>query len=542
MGRGFFLLSSFEPKDKIVFSGYSFYKDNLIFQQEGLESFIKDLGAPDILLMGDGRFSYAQQTKKNILARTDDFGQDFIFYYCDGSNWAVSNSFYNLASFLSKQSIKLTIDDEIMRLGRMKHSMFQCLFTNDTYLREIKLLPLDKILSIRTSHDEQFIVELKTCNDTNKFYDNSNRDMAVFELSNYLRKSVRKVITMTTAFDKVICDVTGGNDSRIVLSLLLNTGSEMQNIRVASNKSIEKDYQVANILGENFNFKINNKGYYFRHINSEKAYSLWKQGNLGKYIPFSLPTREDHVPYVRFHGAGGGNIRNPYIHDFKKFVRNIYLNQSKKGFEVDDFFSLNRRLAKTFEELNIDMYHPQALMFHYRNFRSRFHFGRNTFRSFNGFLFTPLLSTELNRLSGYYLGKPFNQIYYDILSLTKKELLNFNFDTDKKNFNELNKSLNKGIEYSGNKLCYEPYKVYGKTIFEVKNLNFISNDEDEIKDILISELDKYGDNVINSDIYSEYFVDTLRESLKERLTSSNKRDFSHLISIGETIALTKKNC
>lgn len=537
----FFVLSSWQKTDRTVFSGYCFYGDCFIFQQDGYDEFCKYYGNKvDFLNFGDGRFSIAKKQNESLEARTDDFGQDILYYYCDEDNWAISNSFRDLFYHLNQNKIYLTADFGLMRMGRLKHSLFQSLFTNETYFKEIKVLPIDKVIKINKDNSGKYSVHLNKCNDINLYKSDITDEEVALNLQEYCNLSLRKIKTLQDCFKKIVCDISGGNDSRIILSLLLASGGDRSSIRFASNRNWEKDYKIATLLSKKFNLKINNVGYFSRSVDAEESYNLWKRGNLGTYYPVYFPRHNQTTAVMHFHGAGGGGIRNAYGYDFYEFCDFLQNNLSNSK----DLYQVIQKLSSEFERLGINVDEPQALMFHYRNFRSRFHFGRSSFRNLHDFLFTPLYSLNLCRLASYYADKPFNQIYFDLLTLIKPELREIPFDSSDKDFTKINYAY--GLKSSNVKLNLnvEPMKVFGDTTFENLNLTQKDFDEQLLQSLMLSDLDKYAKAIIKTGIYSTNEISTVREFLLNNNILNNSRagvEFSHMVAIGEFIYFNNKN-
>ncbi|OYQ81596.1 hypothetical protein B9T19_02695 [Ignatzschineria sp. F8392] len=532
--RGFFVVSSWDSNQKDIFSGYCFLKNDLIFAQEGYDLYCRHYGRPDLLDLNDGRFSTVRFEEEKVSARVDDFGQDLIFYYCNQEHWAISNSFRDLFHFLNEKGQVLTPDLELMALGKIKHTLFQSLISNDTYFKEIKILAIDKVLVI-FKEGEKYSINLMTCNELNESFD---ANLSIQDVKNILLKfrdrNIKKLNAINKYFDKIICDISGGNDSRIVLSLLLNL-TNLKNIRFATNRNWQKDYEVAQVLAKKYNLKINNSGYYKKTIDCVESYDLWKRGNLGVYFPIYFPKHSQPTPVIHFHGAGGGNIRNAYKHDYEGFFEFLSAKLNKD----DDLLIIKDKLLKQFNQLGLDVHDKQVMMYHYRNFRSRFHFGRSTFRNLNDYIFSPLYSIELLKLTKYYENKPFNQIYFDLLTVIQPDLRKIKFDTDIKNFTVENYNLGAPFEDLPSPSKIESMNFWGNVTPPLLDKNITFSDSDMHK-LMLLDLNTYSKHILRSGIYTQKDIDIASNQIKEGGLSSS-RDYikvSHMISVGECMFIS----
>lgn len=528
---GFFVVSSWDSNQKDIFSGYCFLKNDFLFEQNGYDLYCQYHGKPDLLDLNDGRFSTVRFEEEKVSARVDDFGQDLIFYYYNQEHWAISNSFGDLFHFLNEKGQVLTPDLELMALGKIKHTLFQSLISNDTYFKEIKILPIDKVLVI-FKEGEKYGINLMTCNELNE---PSNVNLPIQEVKNILLKfrdrNIKKLNVINKYFDKIICDISGGNDSRIVLALLLNS-TNLKNIRFATNRNWEKDYEVAQVLAKKYNLKINNSGYYKKTIDFVKSYDLWKKGNLGVYFPVYFPRHKKPIPVIHMHGAGGECNRNMYEKTYAEFIE--YLRENNVS--LDDISTINNSLIFEAKNLNLDVQDPRFLMFHYRNFRSRFHFGRSTFRNFNDYIFSPLYSIELMKLTNYYNDKPFNQLFFDLLTIIEPSLRNVKFDTENKNFTAENYKLGASFEDLPPISKSESMNFWGHVVPPVSDKSITFSDSDMHK-LMLLDLRAYSKHIVRSGIYTQKDIDIVSNQIEEG-GLSNSRDYikvSHMISVGECL-------
>ncbi|SOE51812.1 adenine nucleotide alpha hydrolase family protein [Orrella dioscoreae] len=428
---GFFVASSWNAAQRRNrFSGMAFTDEAIIIGAAGYEAYSAqvDHSLRDI---EEGRYSAIQYRGDVMLARTDALGQDALYYYHRGGDWAVSNSFLLLARHLRAHHVTLSPDYDTLRLPFITHSVARQLVSNHTAFKEIHVLPADRCLQVDLrAHPAQ--VSLLPCGDLSNAGRVSREDYAE-TLADYAANAASRARALLMHFPhESRCDITGGLDSRVVLALLATTGLDLSTLHFQSNPRHAADYAVATHLGEHLGFKIGNQRPALERTTPDNAYALWKYGNLGIYYPLYAAIGRAPQRALQFHGACGECYRDYYEGSARSLARDMARRFPAKG--AGQLFG--ERLAQALDTLGLGMDAPDALMAHYRHFRSRFHFGRSTFRNLNALLVTPLASPALIRAARHLSPRQRarSQLALDILLATRPALAGLPFDAPGKSF------------------------------------------------------------------------------------------------------------
>ncbi|MEZ0470916.1 hypothetical protein [Luteimonas salinilitoris] len=430
---GFILASSWTTASRRnQFSGICYTDSAIIIGSWGYERYSQQT-PHNVRDLAEGRFSVIRFDGNRLEARVDALGQDILYYFHQGDAWAVSNSFLALARHLVQQGVRLTADYATLRLPLITHSMAQQLLSNDTGIQEIRVLPADRYLRIQLDRPA-VRPEVLPCGDlSNEGF--VGRDEYVETLIRFVARSASRSAAIVRHFgDRACFDITGGQDSRLVLALLAASGIELSELNFLSNRRYEEDYKVASALGEVLGFQVRNKQVRLAGTTAETAYEMWKLGNLGVYYPVYAARGQVPQHAVHFHGACGECYRDYYGATAATLVKNInrqYPGQALAAAYAD-------KMAKAFAELGQDTDAPDSMMIHYRHFRSRFHFGRSAFRNLNSLLVTPLASPDLIHATRHLSREAMtdSQLALDLLLLACPELATLPFDTHDKAFKD----------------------------------------------------------------------------------------------------------
>lgn len=430
---GFILASSLSPlPHRNRFSGVAYTDQAVIIGEQGYEQF--SAATPHGMLdLHDGRFCIIRYEGNTVEARTDALGQEILYYYCQDGVWGISNSFLGLARFLVEQGVRLTLDHGTLKVPLITHSTTQQLLSNDTGIREIRVLPADRFIRLQLAMDHSFVRwELLPCGDlSNK--GPVSRDDYVDTLTRFVVRSASRASALVRHFgDRARFDITGGQDSRLVLALLAASGTDLSGLNFLSNRRYEMDYAAAAGLGKTLGFQVRNKPVKLARTTPARSYELWKLGNLGVYYPVYIATGQSPQHAVHFHGACGECYRDYYGATAQTFIKNIQRQISDPSLAA----AYAEKLSHAFVELDVDMAAPDSMMIHYRHFRSRFHFGRSAFRNLNSILITPLASSDLIHATRHLSveARTDSQLALDLLLLACPTLATQPFDKSEKAF------------------------------------------------------------------------------------------------------------
>lgn len=91
----------FRLLQKSLLFGYGITDDSLIFGTDGLSQYLAANGAD---FPEEGRFCGFLIDTGKVIIRTDRTGQECLYLYSNGDDWAVSNSFLLLATQVAKRT------------------------------------------------------------------------------------------------------------------------------------------------------------------------------------------------------------------------------------------------------------------------------------------------------------------------------------------------------------------------------------------------------------------------------------------------------
>ncbi|VFR35316.1 hypothetical protein ANDA3_3900 [plant metagenome] len=412
------------------FSGIAYTDHAIIIGSEGYDAFSAE-NHHSLYEINEGRFCAIQYKDGMLLARTDALGQEILYYYHQDGVWAVSNSFLLLARHLRENGVTLTPDYDTLRLPFITHSVASQLVSNLTGFREIRVLPADRCLQVDL-HAVPARVFLHPCGGLSNqgMVTRDDYEQSLIEFAIKAASRSRALITQFPQNSRF--DITGGVDSRLVLSLLTATGLDLSTLNFQSNPQQSQDYAVAMQLGQEVGFQVKNQRVRLNHTTPANSYELWKLGNLGVYYPLYPAIGESPQHALQFHGACGECYR-----DFFKASAEAMAQHMTKSFPDNGLGPLfAKRLTQAVEEIGADVRAPDSMLEHYRHFRSRFHFGRSTFRNLSALLVTPLASSDLihatRHLSTQQRSR--SQLALDVLLLTRPVLASMPFDAPGKAF------------------------------------------------------------------------------------------------------------
>lgn len=411
------------------FSGIAYVEDAIIIGQQGFDAY----AARNILHLEDftdGRFSLLGKCGDDIVALTDYMGQDALFYYHEGEQWAVSNSLLYLAEYLANQGVRLTPYKPALIPYLGPHGFTEQLISHNTPISEIKLLPATSIARI-SAQTGRFVLEDRTADSEPNSLGASEYEALLID---YAVKWSSRMAALVESFPGALqFDISGGLDSRAVLALFCAGVDNLSQVNFCSNKSRLEDFAAAEAVASSLNFEIRNHPLQSEGASAEAAYQLWKYGNLGVYYPVYIPRGTRPSEGIQFHGAGGECFRYPYSEPGERFANLIEgkitgPSEMKQAFKTEYYFG--------YQELGLPIGQKSSGAAHYRALRSRLHFGRNWFRSLSSILVTPLASWDLLKATSSYSERDRSgaKLLCDLMLLCAPGLAHAPFDVPSKAF------------------------------------------------------------------------------------------------------------
>jgi hypothetical protein len=411
--------------------GYSFASNAIVIGNHGLQEYAaKHLMKSEDFK--DGRFILIMREFDEYIIKSDSMGQDIIYYYYDDRFWAVSNSFYYLCKMLRNENIHLSLYNPgiISFFINNGNALGAQPISNNTMISEIKVLPIGGSISISKQENKLKIFKVTRNNRKNTFSQEWYKNL-MLEYLKLWRSRISALLSIPNI--EVGVDISGGYDSRMVFGMVYGAGVDIARVKFHSFLGKGEDLKVATQISKAFDIELNLKLHNPVTIDCKESYELWKIGNVGSYLPIYLPLHNSSPNVIQFKGDSCGegyrffNNRKPgeISSTFSKYL----INKSFTKLLINEF-------EDSFLNLGIDITDDFAMDHHYNNFRSRFHCGRNWYRSLRKPpitpLICPLLFELLTNLPLSYLHT--NQWIYDIMFLSDHKLPKIPFDKSEKKF------------------------------------------------------------------------------------------------------------
>lgn len=429
-----FLFSSKDHVPEQFFQGYFFHGTDYVFGQSGFDAFSHRRGVTR-LSREDG--CYVQVEKRNDRFRfaADYGGFKKIFYFWNAGFWVVSNSLQRIVGHLRQngypvrpnvaQLAAAATEGTFYPSGR--GSFFSQMATFDTIVQGVRCVPMDCTLWIGSSG-----VQLE-------------KDDSSHPAGDYREHLTRFIDTWTARLKtvmnepsaRIVCDLSGGLDSRVVFALLLDAIGESRfgsgrrlRIRTSEQPDARRDKSVAARLCAHAGLPLN--GFLKRgpkRLSGDSSYALWRDLCLGVYHPIYFPYSAISPGVVYLTGGGGENHR-PFYGQFlgapsagslvSTRARNIVRRAARTEFGA----ALERAVRTILDDA------PgchDVLAAHYRHFRNRFHTGREPQYTVT---LPPLASRLLDTCTAVAGERRFGtaQMLYDVIFNVHPDMLDIPFD------------------------------------------------------------------------------------------------------------------
>lgn len=535
-----FIASSDDEDHESCFSGIAYTRNEIVIGAEGGRRFFEAFGEQRFIdSVIDGRFFVFLKIGRLLEAFTDPLGQDVLYYYRSETRWAVSNSFFELASHL-KGRVRLTpyepaLDAFFIADG---NGFGAQLISNNTSIREIKVLPIGKALKIDLdSHRTELIdssIEASLQAKPEESYESLIR-RGLAEGRDRIGALSKSGATLTT-------DLSGGQDSRAVFGIVRSAVDNGSKLRVVSNPRKEEDYMIATSLATRYATTLHHSTGSIRDIGDEEAYKIWKSGNLGVYLPV-YPANTPSPNYGLYKVNGGNALAKRFadrsVPEFLEDIRKHYENEER-------YQGVRAEFLSAIDELDIDQQDPDAMYLHYLNFRSRFHYGRNWYAS----LVNPVVSPLINR----HIVKAFFQLpvadrqrgrlFMDVLMAIDPVLALHPFDSPGKNFDIYDIQQSPFWQETAGKLMRSAsqahYQVYPQSLQRKPAMEVQEKRKNHFLTLMKEDFEYFVENsALVNKLLSKADIKRARAHLvKGKKLSDRTRLASRVIAFGEIDKLT----
>lgn len=471
--------------DDVIVESDGYVNSSLVLSKYSME---------DIRLRGGGRFLVIGGSQSQIEILADSQGSESLFLYRRLSRWIVSNSFCAIVEYAKSNKWRLTPNEGVASSFFIDHSIGRTLLSPKTLFEEIELVPLETSLLIDKKSKE---IEEKF-----KSIEVSNSDDYKTQLASWFLDwgEILSCVARSQSSRKMLLDLSGGVDSRLVLSLILPRLKELSNkISIFTQANSLRDFEVAKSLGSCFDFDVTSSISWFKSAPLVEQFEKYKYSNLGVYrLPVAPVMSRTPAKTYKVNGIGGEVVRNFYSGTGRSWLSKI------SDVVPDELSSYNSDMKDlfyySFLRYDIDPDDPTGLREHYRQLRSRIHGGRRSHERFKFRFLSPLSDKRFQELPNC-KGYPGPEgLFRDVLLLGGGEKLalhpfdeykkNFNFDFIKESIFYKNTRVSDGRSFGGSynyvdltDSCFEPSvselndvysefnDVYGLIGFDLERLN-----------------------------------------------------------------------
>lgn len=223
--------------------------------------------------------------------------------------------------------------------------------------------------------------------------------------------------------DNIVYDLSGGFDTRTLLTILLNSGINPDEIFINSSKDKKRrrchveDLKIANNISLKFGFKLNNYNLDRNAVKWGKMNTLFCSiySKLGFHKDFILNDKFFNKPRFSFTGMGGEYLRGAPEYPIEKYIEKISSNdifdQAEEFYNSSiKFLKRNVAILKNEKEFNNDYEITYSL---YSKALGTNHFGKTSLEGFMANIY------KLNPLMDPYI----KQIRYDINGDSSHDLI-----------------------------------------------------------------------------------------------------------------------
>ena len=269
----------------------------------------------------EGVYIMIRKNGDKIILNQDYYGSIGIFIYENKTEnyFALSNSFLLLLEYLfGNQKISLNRDfsDHLLVTNLCAYSI------DETLIKEIKQIPTNAFLIINT--------KTKTFKIIFKEYEENTIPLESEEglklIDNWIDKWCYIFRSLKKQINNVSADLSGGFDSRILLSILLNSGIDMNELRIntmiSSKNGFDIDLKIASNISSKLGFKINNYKPDHNFIKWNLQDILFNEiySKLGFHKQFYFIDKFFDVPQFCFKGNGGEFLRGEPKTSIQKYT------------------------------------------------------------------------------------------------------------------------------------------------------------------------------------------------------------------------------
>ena len=314
----------------LSYSGTSICQSQFIF---GDDDITNQLSADDFK-SAIGNFTIITKSDSRVTVHTDYFGFAKLFYYKDGDDSFLSNSYHLLLKALKSSGVALKLDFDIA-LSKLNFVGLQPFYQNFSRRMDVTgayCLPIDKL--VHFDANGMHIADKEICKTLNNEDEVSDDEyVKLLDLAKQEIISNLDTIAKHPKFDRIIVDVSGGMDSRLVFSAVTNLPEHRDKIVINSQdtRGAPDELNVALTINSKYDYDYDNTVETIVMPPPQELYENISSYYMGTYYSFNYSNLKTERPgTIRITGFGGEIVARPY------FSR-LHLNTELDTYQVSDF-------------------------------------------------------------------------------------------------------------------------------------------------------------------------------------------------------------
>lgn len=465
MGKNNLIKENFFVFDSYNLNEIDSHLYGFIVSRDGIltDYFFKKLGEYKEPLP-QGVYIMVRKTGKEIIINQDFYGSIGLYIYENKEKdyFAISNSFLLLVEYLSgKQNLSLNKEfaDNFIVVPLCTYSI------KETLIKEIKQIPSNAFVVINI-RKKDLKIYFKNYQE-NSISLESEEGLTIidkwFDKWTYIFRSLQKKT------DNIKSDLSGGFDTRTMLTIILNSVDNMDELHINSfndqKHDHDVDFKIAHNISKKFGFKLNT----YNFDNDMTKWSLNETlyatiySKLGFHKEFYLKSCFYHKPRFLFAGSGGEFLRGSPNIPIERFKMTCFKNIKSHGKEFyissEKIFNKSISFLKSQKTFNNDYEISSDI---YSKCLGRNHFGKAAYENFmtNSYIIQPLMDPEIKKIKFDINSSISHDLIAYILVRFAHDLIHFPFQGNRtmniesikkaERLNKYMKSYKKKSDYNSN--------------------------------------------------------------------------------------------